>query len=458
MRGNRSNIVSSRVQKGSKFRSNRPGWGSFESVELPTIERTNEGCYDHSGVPDNAHSHSTLQQYAEYYRKKASQWPASPAYGDSSQTGKPGGPAIELTKKNTMTIPSNKTEETYFNSNRWVIHEQSPFYKRFLDKTLSTRTPRINSLGSVTTSNSSSVSTRKVSSKVNYAWNTWAALPRNRMRSVDLKKSSTHAEYHSHEGIYADEFNGFMRDSHKGMAQFPVSLYTTQRLEPEGMHQIRNFLTPAEERDILAEIMSTTLHRDRQSPTRYVSSEGRYCTNYFDEELSVPNRCVLAWGTARLPLLGRVLLRAYRLGLLPSMPNTFQINEYVTPYSGYAWHRKHPSLGPYIGILSLISAQILRLSHHSELWYPRVYLEPRGLCVLQGSARYDYLMSTSPIGQGAHGKAHNDPSVTRINFTRHTKDYRVEVMFASVDSKNLPALDIAQKITDYSRQEKLLPE
>ena len=194
----------------------------------------------------------------------------------------------------------------------------------------------------------------------------------------------------------------------------------------------------------------TTKRTDFQSPTSYIPAEGRYCTNFFDEELLVPNRKMLAWSIAELPALGQVLDRAYRMSFIPSMPNMVQISEYVTPYSGFGRHRKHACLGPYIGILNLVSPEILRLAHFAEPWCPRIYMEPCALIVLQKSARYDYFMSTIKINESGRPNLsrgrRSAPEETTINFTRHTRDYRVEVVFASVDSQNIPALDLALKI------------
>eukprot|EP00760_Papus_ankaliazontas_P011054 PhM_4_TR14639/c0_g1_i1/m.62822 len=327
--------------------------------------------------------------------------------------------AVQVTDLEGLEIDGDTTEERHFDEPHmpWVFSRQSPMYKNLMD------TRRFKFFRS----------RRGISS--------WSVIPKNKRIEEARRREATFTEYQSSEGIYRDLFKPVTLDSHRDMLTSPVSLYTSRRLRPDGLRSYEEFITEAEERDIMAEIMSTALH----TKANYIVQDGRYCTNYFERELGVPGRSPLAWSTAKLPTLGSVLERAYRLGLIPLLPNTFQINEFVTSDSGYKRHRKHACLGPYIGILNLVSPDILTFRHETEPWRPKLFMQPRSLHVAERVIRYDYSFE---VEQTPKKESQN------INFTRHTKDYRVEVLFACVDYSMHPALDIADKMTTYANDKK----
>ena len=353
----------------------------------------------------------------------------------------------EITDKKRIEIPGEESEESYFAKNPWAIHTSFPYYRQFLAKDLPSRSKGRKVLPNGANSDSKA-------SKPRYAWNTWSLIPKNKDRyNRAVRAQSSQREYHKNESIYRDEFPTFIKQSHSGACQFPVSLYTRNRLQPDGITVIRDFITDAEEKNIISEIMSTTLHstNERTKPTNYIPEDGRYCTNYFDKELRIPDRGTLAWSTADLPALKEVFWRAYRLKLIPFMPNTYQVNEYVTEFAGFKKHKKPESLGPYIGILSLVSADVLRLYHDNYPWAPRIYMEPRSLVILQRDARFSYSMATLRESRPKFRKSakgfRDSMTRTHLNFVNFTKDYRIDVMFAQVDDQGHKALDIGSKIT-----------
>ncbi|KNH07967.1 2OG-Fe(II) oxygenase family oxidoreductase [Perkinsela sp. CCAP 1560/4] len=434
------------------------GWGSFEKLEAcnltpvrfhdtneHNVGTSREGLRSeniNSGIPHSSRNiaEARIRNHVEEMKSLALQRVGPKVYGQHVPI---------VADSSTLDITKEQTEETFFSSNPWVLHRKFPYYRQFLSRDLPSRHRASRSTVTPLQGGES-----KSSNKKKYTWNTWSLIPHTKESVTrSIRTNSSPNEFHRNESIYRDCFPTFISQTHLGACQLPVSLYTRQRLQPEGITMIRDFITDAEEKDIVAEIMSTTMHRgkDPTQPTNYIPEDGRYCTNYFDTELSVPGRGAVAWSTADLPLLGKALFRALQLNMIPRMPNTFQINEYVTDFAGFSRHKKPDSLGSYIGILTLISSDVLRLYHQEYTWAPRVFLEPRSLVVLQKEARYEYSMATlrerRPVAQKNTQGFRDSLRRTHMNFVNFTKDYRIDVMFAHVDVANHGALKIAQNMT-----------
>ena len=439
-------------------RGKKPAWGAFEPVQIGSLTPVKFGS--ESAALFEKEAHASMNPAAQRAARSIDEAEINVHLENLKAVAEDrAGTRIlrehlpEVTEAQKIEIPSDKSEEDHFSSNPWVLHKSFPYYRQFLSNDLPSRTRRRKAQKE--TENSGKKPDRPL------AWNTWSLIPKQSSRVTrEIRAQSTKSEFHKNESIYRDEFPTFIAQSHKGACQLPVSLYTQNRLEPDGITVLRDFITDAEEKDIISEIMSTTLHRgkDATKPTNYIPEDGRYCTNYFDEELSVLGKGTLAWSTSDLPTVGEVLLRAFKLNILPLMPNTFQINEYVTNFAGFQKHKKPRMLGSYIGILSLISADVLRLYHDVHPWAPRIYLEPRSLVVLQRDARYEYSMATARDKRPKyrHNTRNFRDSFTRthMNFVNFTKDYRIDVLFAHVDAAEHKALDIAQKMTLLSSEEK----
>jgi hypothetical protein len=174
-----------------------------------------------------------------------------------------------------------------------------------------------------------------------------------------------------------------------------------------------------------------------------VAEEARYCVNLVDlaTPLGVPSRDPLAFPFHRCPTLMTVLQRFVDLQLISTMPNVVQVSEFVGSFSGYPPHCKPHTIGPYLGILNLVSPAVLQTRHVQHPWAPRMLLQPRSLFMVEPPCLQEYA-----IGYAAtHQPFHNFDYATRL-----AADYRIEILFAAVDIPNTKLLRETVAMTEYA--------
>ena len=252
-------------------------------------------------------------------------------------------------------------------------------------------------------------------------------------------------QWREHEGAYHSDFDDPVLEHAYESVDHTTSIYTHRKMFLDGLFGVERFLSRNEEKLICEEVMKLT-----QQPTAaYIAEEARYCVNLYERTLGVPGMDPLAFSlNQHAPTLLSVLQRAFDVGLIPSIPNVCQCSEFVGNFSGYPLHQKHSSLGPFVGVMSLVSDSVMHLSHISQPWSPKVYVRPRSVYVMQHPCLGEYKVGF----RQPHKPFHN------FRFaTRQSKDYRIEILFACVDTKQLPALRDAVNITDYAAK-RLIPD
>lgn len=255
-----------------------------------------------------------------------------------------------------------------------------------------------------------------------------------------LKEHATSSrQWDLHNGSYKQEFDGVttLAPQEDAVAS-PRSSYALRKLHVDGLAGYQGMITEEEELLIADEAMTLTQHRS----AAYIAEEARYCVHLYEHELGAATRDPLAFSISKCPTLERVLKRFFDLELIPSPPNVVQISEFVNTFSGYPPHKKPRSIGPYCGILNLVSKGILHLEHQEEPWYPRIMMLPRSLFVVKSPCLEEYRMGY----KHTHQPFHQFDYATRVS-----KDYRIEIMFASVEVQHNKLLNDVVQLTEYSQ-------
>lgn len=270
--------------------------------------------------------------------------------------------------------------------------------------------------------------------------NSWNTLPLPSDATVkDVRRRQSSLAWHNNDSFYQSEHDPRMMLEHQPeMVQHSISVYTLRKLYLDGLCAYHMFITPEEERAICAELVALL-----EGPSvAYIPEECRYCANIFEQRLGMPQKDPLAFSFDDAPTLRLVLHRAFSMGIIPSLPNAAQVSEFVGPFSGYPMHRKHTSIGSYFGILNLVSRACMSFSHVCCPWRPKLVLMPRAVYVFQEPFIQDYA--------GGYN-ARERPVTTFRLASRLTKDYRIEVMFATVDAPAVPLLGDALRLTEYAK-------
>jgi hypothetical protein len=273
--------------------------------------------------------------------------------------------------------------------------------------------------------------------------NTWNTLrvPSEAVNK-EVEERSTEEELVRSQGHYTDKFERTSLEHQREAVQYSTSVYTKQALVVDGVSGYHNFLSRQEEKDIMAELMKLL-----QTPgaSAFQPEEGRHCVNLFEKRLGVPTHdAPLVFGIAQdAPVLHGVLHRAFAVGLIPSPPNVVQVSEYVSPFGGYRPHLKHRSIGQYVGVLSLVSDSLMVLQHIDQNWTPQIDVVARSMYVVAAPALFEYRLGYPDL----------DRSVRTHKFrSRMTKDYRIEVLFATADAATVPALAPSVKLTEAAEK------
>lgn len=252
------------------------------------------------------------------------------------------------------------------------------------------------------------------------------------------------------EGGYSHTLDGELLEPTPENVGLSRSTYSMRRLYIDGLVGYEGVVTRAEEAAMSEELLH--LLQDRNAA--YIAEEARYCVNLYEKELGVSaglttreGLCgggnTLAFGLDRAPVLQRVLYRFFILGLIPAPPNVCQVSEMTGNFSGYPVHHKPAAIGPYYGILNLISPTVLHMQHRDCPWFPRLHLTPRSLFVIREPCLSEYATGY----QGTHQPFHSFEYATRVS-----KDYRLEVLFACVEVAHMTHLKEAVRLTDYAAE------
>lgn len=281
----------------------------------------------------------------------------------------------------------------------------------------------------------------------------WSALERDakgdlqerRSREEEWRTRNTlhDRQWREDESTYHTDHDDPVLEHAYEAVQHSVSIYTHKKLFMDGLFGVERFITKEEERALCEELIRCT-----QSPSAaYIPEEGRYCINLYERELGIPSKDPLALSLNKhAPLLMDMFLRAFYVGLIPSIPNLAQVSEFTGAFSGYPTHLKNNSIGPFMGCLSLISPTVMHMTHISSPWLPRLYLRPRSLYVMQQPCLGEYRVGFKAPEKHVH---------TFRGATRQSKDYRIEILFACVDTRQSPLLRDAVDMTAYASKKLL---
>jgi len=226
--------------------------------------------------------------------------------------------------------------------------------------------------------------------------------------------------------------------------QYTFSSYTRRKLFLAGLTGYSEMVTKQEERQICAEVV-----RLLQSPSAaYIAEECRYCVNLYEgSDLGLAGKETLAFSLSRAPTLRELLTRCFVLGMIPEVPNLCQVNEFTGSFSGYPPHVKHANIGSYMGMLTLVSTAPMQLQHVDAPWFPRILAQPRSVFVFEAPCLHEYRMGY---------RATHQPFMTFRDATRFAPDYRIEVLFATVDYTQKRALHDSIRLTAASQRLQLL--
>lgn len=176
----------------------------------------------------------------------------------------------------------------------------------------------------------------------------------------------------------------------------------------------------------------------------YIMTEARYCVTLYERALGIPGGECLAFGLAETsPTLYKLFQRLYQLELIPALPNLCQVSEMIGNFSGYPVQSRPEAIGSYCGIINLISPTVMHLQHKSCPWYPRLYLSPRSLTVITDPCLSDFKMGYKQTHQPFHSFEYGN---------RVSQDYRLELMFATVEEEHLTCLNESVCLTDYANE------
>lgn len=244
----------------------------------------------------------------------------------------------------------------------------------------------------------------------------------------------------AHEAQYSDQLiNETLTDTpaSKGESR---STYGMRKIPLPGVSAYQEIVSEAEEVKMNEELLKVL-----QDPrAAYITTETRYCVNLYERELGVPGHDTLAFEMEKVaPTLQKVLHRMFYVGLIPSIPNICQVSEMIGNFAGYPIQEKPQAIGDYYGILNLISPTVLHLQHKSCPWYPRLYLSPRSLTVVTEPCLSEFKVGYKHTHQPFHSFEYGN---------RISNDYRIEVLFATVEVAHLSHLRDSIQITDYAEE------
>jgi DNA oxidative demethylase len=163
---------------------------------------------------------------------------------------------------------------------------------------------------------------------------------------------------------------------------------------PEGLTYVPGFLTEAEERDVLAAVVTVELHpyvlHDTPS-RRLVRTFGiAPITGGYDAGPAVPIAAELEWLRERCAAL---------MGREPGELADLLVTQYP-PGAGIGWHRDVPQFGEVSGVSLLAACRMRFRRGRTRAWETaELTLEPRSAYVLSGPARTQWQHHIPPVAQ-----------------------------------------------------------
>lgn len=246
--------------------------------------------------------------------------------------------------------------------------------------------------------------------------------------------------HRTHEASYSDELmNETLMDSPSSKGE-SRSTYGLRKIPLPGVFMYQEIVSQEEEIKINEELLKVL-----QDPrAAYITTETRYCVHLYERELGIPDYDTLAFDMRTAsPTLKRVLHRLFYLGLIPSLPNICQVSEMIGNFAGYPLHEKPQAIGSYYGLLNLVSPTVLHMQHKACPWFPRLYLSPRSVTVVSDPSLSDFKIGYKQAHQPFHEFEYH---------TRISKDYRIEVLFATAEVEHLKLLNESILLTDYAEK------
>lgn len=244
--------------------------------------------------------------------------------------------------------------------------------------------------------------------------------------------------HRTHEACYSDVLGNEMLADQPASKGESRSTYGLRKIPLPGVRMYQEIVSEAEEVKINEELLNVLQHPG----AAYITTETRYCVHLYERELGIPGYDTLAFDMRTAsPTLQQVLHRFFYLGLIPSLPNICQVSEMIGNFAGYPVHEKPEAIGSYYGVLNFISPTILHFQHKSCPWFPRLYLSPRSVTVVTDPCLSDFKMGYKQTHQPFHEFEYH---------SRISKDYRIEVLFATVEVEHLKHLKESIMLTDYA--------
>lgn len=241
-----------------------------------------------------------------------------------------------------------------------------------------------------------------------------------------------------YEASYSDRLGNEVlseNSQHQGASR---STYGMRRIPMPGLTSYQEVVSAAEEVQMNEELLKALQH----PKAAYITTETRYCVNLYEKELGIPGKDTLAFDMKTVsPTLQAVLQRFFCLGLIPSLPNLCQVSEMIGTFAGYPVQERPNGIGEYYGIINLISPTVLHLQHNSCPWFPRLYLSPRSLAVVTDPCLSEFKFGYKQTHQPFHAFEYA---------SRVSKDYRIEVLFATVEPQHIKHLAESVQLTDYA--------
>lgn len=181
----------------------------------------------------------------------------------------------------------------------------------------------------------------------------------------------------------------------KGPSRFQASLFDDLPLtEPAGLVYQSEFLSPAQESELLAVIRTLPLkemqYKQYTARRRIVSYGKRYDfdTHHLDTGPDLID--------ALLPLRNRV---AGWLGVRPTAFEQVLVAEY-SPGTPLGWHRDVPDFEDIVGV-SLLAPATMRFRPYPPASLPsktrELVVEPRSIYLLRGASRWEWQHSVAPV-------------------------------------------------------------
>lgn len=194
------------------------------------------------------------------------------------------------------------------------------------------------------------------------------------------------------------------------------TLEPISRMEVPGFSLIENYITPEEERELLAKIDAMPWENDwRRRIQQYGLGYGSEATNEPTWLRDFPEWLV--------PLAGRVAVDPH----FPRFPENCVINEYIPPL-GIGAHKDYSAFGPTIACVSLGSDIVLDFTEPARGLHVPVFVPAQSFWVITGEARSKWMHGiASRLSDVIAGERRRRGRRVSITF-RTAKDWQKETV------------------------------